>query len=290
VTAAASDRLREIALLSELDDAGLGDWAAAADERRVPAGAVVAEQGRPVDGLVLLLDGTAQGVLADGEGTRPANRIAAPAWLGAVSVLGETALPLGVVALTELRCAVVPAADCRGLVARHPSVLRRLMAAVGDQLAGAGAGPAPGARDEAARLTAQMGAALELLSTTVGRVLESNLPREAIRDLADLQQEALARADATCGSSATDRDEAMQALCAQLAPLDVAEPSWLAETLADAGLTPEWIDRVAAVSGPAADTALRWIAAAVAAHCRAADLRRAGARVCAPAVLLDTGR
>jgi len=302
VTATSPEQLRRIALFAALDDAGLGEWAAVADERRAPAGAPVAEQGRPAEGLILLLDGTAQATLASADGTRPANRIGAPGWLGAVAALGGTPLPLGVVALTELRWAVVPAAACRRLVARHPSVLARLMAAVGDRLADAGASgrpavvSAPAVRDEAARLTAQMGDALELLSTTVGRVLESGLAREAIRDLADLQQEALARADTACEAAAPIPPDAVRDLCAQLAPLDVAEPSWLAETLAAAGLTPEWIDRVAAVSGPASDTALRWIAAAVAAHCKAADLRRAGARLCAPAdalapaVLLDAGR
>lgn len=295
MTPTTSAELRRVALLAGLDDAALGEWVAATEERRVPDGAVVAEQGRPAEGLVLLLEGTAQAVLVTAEGTHPANRIAAPAWLGAVAVLGGTAWPMRVVARAELRCAIVPAAACERLVGRHPSVLRHLMAAVGDRLAGGGAEILPGVRDEAARLTAQMGDALELLSTTVGRVVESGLPGEAIRDLADLQQEALARADATGGPSASIPPGAVQALCARLAPLDVAEPSWLAETLAGAGLTPEWIDRVVAVSGPAGDLALRWIAAAVAAQSRATELRRASARLFAPAgalasaVLRDTG-
>lgn len=294
MSAASPADLRRIGLFAELDDAALGEWAAAAQERRVASGAVVAEQGRPAEGLVLLLDGAARALLVEPEGVRPGNRIVAPAWLGAAAALGGTALPLQVVALAELRCAIVPAAACRRLLARHPGVVRRLMAAVGDRLAEAGTTVAPSVHAEAAQLTAQMGDALELLSTTVGRVLESGLPREAIRDLADLQQEALARADTSCRTPAPVQPEAVRALCERLAPLDVAEPSWLAETLAGAGLTPEWVDRVAAVSGASGDTALRWIAAGVAAHCQAADLRRASARLCAPAepsvVLLDAGR
>lgn len=300
MTGATPAPLRRIALFAGLEDGALAEWAAAADTLLVASGGVVAEQGRPADGLVLLLDGTAQAVFVAGGETHPANRIGAPAWIGAVAVLGATTLPMRVVAETDVRCAVVPAAAGRRLFAAHPGVLQRLMETVGRRMTVAGLGAradaVADARDEAARLTAQMGDALELLGTTVGRVLESGLPREAIRDLADLQQEALARAGTACRSAAPIPPGAVRALCARLAPLDVAEPSWLAETLAGAGLSPEWIDRVTAVSGPAADTALRWIAAAVAAHCRAADLRRASAKLCAPAeargpaVLLDTGR
>jgi CRP-like cAMP-binding protein len=257
VTAPSPDVLRRVPLLAELDDAGLGEWVGVAEERWVADGAVVAEQGRPAEGLVLLIEGAVQAVLVTADGMWAADRIEAPAWFGAVSVLGETELSMRVVARSELRYVVVPASACRRLVGRHPDVLRRLMAGLG----------------EAGRLAAQMGDALQLLGTTAGRVLESDLPRDALRDLADLQQEALARAGTAGGAGAP-----LQALCERLALLDVAEPSWLAETLATAGLTPAWIDRVVAVAGPAGDIALRWIAAGVAAQCRAAELRRASAR------------
>ena len=70
-----------------------------------------------------------------------------------------------------------------------------------------------------------------------------------------LQREALARAAARTALDALDAADAEDELLDALEALGVAEPWRLAEPLAAAGVDAAWLERVAALAGPATDAA-----------------------------------
>jgi len=69
-----------------------------------------------------------------------------------------------------------------------------------------------------------------------------------------------------------DASDAEDELLAHMEKLDVQEPWRLAEPLAAAGVDRPWLDRVAALAGPATDAALRWVAATLTAGRLSAEL------------------
>src|SRR4051794_41902039 len=98
----------------------------------------------------------------------------------------------------------------------------------------------PGA---ARRAAAQMAEAVDVVSASVGRFVDSGIEREQAEGLVGLQREALAGAKERCAGDALDAADAEDELVERLEELGVAEPGRLAEALAPAGLDAARLDR-----------------------------------------------
>jgi len=119
--------LRTIDLFDDLDDGELDRWVAAARELHAEAGDVLAEEGMPPPGLLLLLEGSAQTLLVEHGRAEPAGRQHAPTWMGAIAVLTGESMIVRMQADAPCRIAVVEPADFRRLVFAQPAVPQRVM-------------------------------------------------------------------------------------------------------------------------------------------------------------------
>jgi signal transduction histidine kinase len=97
--------------------------------------------------------------------------------------------------------------------------------------------------------------------------------------LVELQREAQNGADGRTALDALDAADAEDELLDRLEALEVPDAWQLAEPLAGAGVTPEWLERVHAAAGPATGVALRWIAATLAARGLAGELQESTRRM-----------
>src|SRR4051794_35358536 len=156
----------------------------------------------------------------------------------------------------------------------------------------------PGA---ARRAAAQMAEAVDVVSASVGRFVDSGIEREQAEGLVGLQREALAGATERCAVDALDAADAEDELVERLEELGVAgpwrlaeplaaagpgeglaervevlgvaEPWRLAEPLAAAGIDAAWLDRLHTLAGPATDAAVAWVAATLTVRGLAAELQ-----------------
>jgi signal transduction histidine kinase len=298
--AAALVELRSVDLFDDLTDEQLAEWVAACHMTRYEPGGVLAEHGEEVAGLQLLLEGRAQAMLVEGARVEPVGRQEAPTWLGAIAAL--TGGPLGVrmVAETPCRVALVETDDFMRLAFAQPAVHRRVMQQVApvmsritgmeqnrERLASLGtmaAGLAHELNNPAAaarRAAAQMEEALDVIGSTLGRFVESGIERAQAEELVGLQREALAGAKEQTALGALDAADAEEELIARLEELGVPEPWRVAEPLAAAGVDRAWVDRVAALAGPATDAAVAWVAATLTASGLAAELQESTQRMSA---------
>ncbi|MEA2293111.1 MAG: hypothetical protein QOE86_750 [Solirubrobacteraceae bacterium] len=295
----AADELRAVDLFADLDDAGLAAFAEVAELRDAAPGEIVFEYSEAPAGMLCLLEGTiVTSILGDGGRMQPAGRQEAPTWSGAISVLTEGDLGVRMAAETACRIAIVPAADFRRLALAHPSVHRRVMlqvqpvmsritaweqnrerlASLGTMAAGLAHelnNPASAAR----RAAAEMGEALDVLSSALGRFVESGIGREQAAQLVDLQQAALTACKARTQLDALDAADAEDELTDALTALDVREPWRLAEPLAGAGLDGAFLERVQTLAGPATPAVIEWVAASLTARSLATELRDSAERM-----------
>jgi signal transduction histidine kinase len=125
----------------------------------------------------------------------------------------------------------------------------------------------------AGRASSDLADALDVLTATVGLLVESGIEREQAAELVALQREAAA----TCANhqplSTLDAADAEDALSDALSDAGVPEPRQIADTLASAGIDPPFVARVAEAAGPATAATLRWIAASLGARQLSAELR-----------------
>jgi hypothetical protein len=105
--------LRLIDLFEDLDDEELAVWIPVTQLRDIAAGTIVAEQGEPVPGVELLLEGTIVTQLVIGDRTEPSGRQEAPTWMGAIAVLTEGDLGVRMVAQRACLIGLIPAAEFR---------------------------------------------------------------------------------------------------------------------------------------------------------------------------------
>ena len=284
--------LQAVDLLEDLDDAALAEWAAAAVPVEADrAGVIVRNTDGDEADLVLLLAGDLR-MVRDEDG-RPSiiGRQTAPTWIGAVSVLVGGPPPIFLQSMGAVRAAIVPNAAARRLVLAHASVMERVMAQVApvignmtrrqveqERLASLGTMAAGLAHElnnpaAAARRTAtEMGEALEVLSSSLGRFVEGDVPLEDARQLIRLQAAALDGAEGRTALSALDAADAEDELTERLEDLGVPEAWRLAEPLAGAGVDAAWLDEVAAHAHGVLPEALGWVAASLSARTLAGEL------------------
>ena len=292
------DDIRAVDLFDDLDDDERAEWLAVAQPRTAAAGDVIAEPGARLRGVVLLFEGRVQTLLVDGDGVEPAGVHRAPTWIGAIATLTGGLMGVRLRAETDCRMAVIGADDFRRLAFAHPAVHERVMrqvapvmtrvtaiehnrerlAALGTMAAGLAHelnNPAAAAR----RAAAQMTEALDVVSATVGRFVDAGLAPSDAAELIALHDAVVAGAADRTALDALDAADAEDAVLERLEELGVPEPWRLAEPLAAAGVDEAWLERVAAVAGPATDAALAWVAATLTACSLAAELRESTERM-----------
>jgi signal transduction histidine kinase len=290
--------LRSVDLFDDLDDAELEEWVAVARTRDAEPGDVLAEQDEAPTGVLLLLEGEAQALRVDRDRLQPVGRQHAPTWMGAIAVLTEGPLGVRMQAETACRVALIEPADFRRLALAHPKVHQRVMhqvapvmsrvtaieqsrerlAALGTMAAGLAHelnNPAAAAR----RAAADMAEALDVISSTIRRFVESGMERDTAEQLVALHQEAIDGAAGRTNLDALDAADAEDELLERLEELGVPEPWRLAEPLAAAGVDREWLERVAALAGPATDAAVGWVAATLTARGLADELQESTRRM-----------
>ena len=290
--------LRAIDLFDDLDDMQLQEWLAVARPYAFEPGEVLAEQGEVPPGVQFLLEGSVETFLIDQERSERVGRQQAPTWMLAIAAMTGGTLGVQMVAETACRVAIVDRDDFRRLAFAQPTVHDRVMrqvapvmtrltaieqnrerlAALGTMAAGLAHelnNPAAAAR----RAAAQMAEALDVVSSTLGRFVESGMERAEAAQLVELHQQALDAAAGRTALDALDAADAEDELVAQLEELGVPEPWWLAEPLAAAGIDEDWVARVHALAGPATDAALAWLAATLTAKGLAAELEESTRRM-----------
>jgi signal transduction histidine kinase len=290
--------LRPMGLFDDLSDDELGVWAQAAEIREIPAGTVMAKQDETRTGLVLILEGTIEALVQDGTGDEPIGDHVAPTWMGAVPTLTGGASGVRMVARGDVRVAVIEPEPFIDLVLGHRAVFTRVMAMVRpvvrritareqnrERLASLGTMSAGLAHElnnpasAAKRAASDLGETLEVLTDTVGLLVESGIEREQAAELVALQREAAAISTAHTPLSTLDAADAEDALSDALGAAGVSEPWRIAEPLASAGVDPAFVARVADVAGPATTATLRWIAASLGAVELSAELAEATERM-----------
>lgn len=284
--------LRPIDLFADLSDEELQAWCDAAVVKEVPAGTVYAKQDETRTGLILILEGTIEALVQDGTGDEPIGDHVAPTWMGAIPTLVGGPSAVRMVARDDVRAAVIAPDDFVDLVRAHRPVFMRVMAKVRpvtrritqreanrDRLAALGTMSAGLAHElnnpasAAKRAAADMADALDVLTGTVGMLVEADVEREQAAELVALQREAAAMCTAHVPLSALDAADAEDALSDALAAVGVEEPWRISDTLVSGGINPAFVTRVAEAAGPATPATLRWIAAALGARQLSAELR-----------------
>ena len=290
--------LRGIDLFDDLADAELGGWLAVTRACTAAPGQVIAEHGEPTPGVFLLLEGSIQSHLVSAEHLEPVSRHRAPTWMGAIGALTHGPLGVRITAETPVRYGLVPSLEFERLAFAHPTVHRRVMRVVApvlsqitaieqnrERLASLGtmaAGLAHELNNPAAaagRAAEQMAEAVDVVGATLRRFVESGIEREDAAGLVALHAEAIERAHGRSALDALDAADAEDALLERLEALGVPEPWRLAEPLAAAGADEDWLERVAALAGPATGAALAWVAATLTAKSLASELQEATRRM-----------
>ncbi len=283
--------LRRIDLFTELDDTQLQRWTDVAQVHEFSPGEIISEQGQDERGVTLLIDGRVELLIRDGEVEDPLGYNSAPTWIGAIPTLLQNPSQITMRADTDVRLALVAPEDFIELTLSQRSVFNRAMAQMRpvisrftereqqrerlESLGTMSAGLAHELNNPAAaakRAAAELADTLEVLTATVGLLVESGIEREQAGELVVAQREAAATATQPTPRSVLDAADAEDELSDALADAGVSEPWRISEPLSTAGIDARFVSRVAAVAGPATEPALRWIAASLNARELSAEL------------------
>ncbi len=284
--------LRPIDLFTELSDDELQTWCDAAEVHEILAGTVMAKQDETRTGLILILEGTIEALVQDGTGDEPIGDHVAPTWMGAIPTLVGGPSAVRMVTRGDVRVAVIEPGTFVDLVRAHRPVFMRVMAMVRpvtrrinqressrERLAALGTMSAGLAHElnnpasAAKRAASDLADALDVMTSTVGLLVESGIEREQAAVLVALQREAATRCANHEPLSALDAADADDALSDALSAAGIAEPWRISDTLVSGGIDPAFVARVAEAAGPATEATLRWIAASLGARQLSAELR-----------------
>jgi signal transduction histidine kinase len=284
--------LRPIDLFTELSDDELEAWCEAAELNDLPANAVYARQDETKTGLILILKGTIEALVQDGSGDEPIGDHVAPTWMGAIPTLVGGPSAVRMVTRDEVRVAVIAPDRFIDLVRAHRPVFMRVMAMVRpvtrrlsqressrERLAALGTMSAGLAHElnnpvsAAKRAASDLADTLDVLTSTVGLLVESGVEREQAAELVALQREAAAASTGADPVSALDAADAEDALSDALSAAGIDDPWRITDALVSAGIGPPFVARVAEAAGPATAATLRWIAASLGARQLSAELR-----------------
>jgi signal transduction histidine kinase len=290
--------LRPVDLFDELDDSELAEFAAVADWHSADAGDVVIELGTESTGVLLLVEGSLRVFTQDGDRLEPAGHQDAPTWIAAISTLAETEMGVRMVAITDVRWALIAPSEFRRLALSHPAVHRRVMRQVRplmtritsmqsnrERLAALGtmaAGLAHELNNPAAaaqRSASDLAEALDAIGATLREFTEAGIEREDAERIAELRERALRSCRDRGPLSALDAADAEDEMRDHLEELEVPDAFRLAEPLAAAGVGKDWVDEIHALAGPATAAALRSVAASLSAQRLVSDLREATERM-----------
>jgi signal transduction histidine kinase len=290
--------LRPIDLFHDINEDVVAEWATAARSFDAEPGDVVAREGDPPPGLMLIFEGAIQVFTMDDERGELVGRNEAPTWMGAIGVLTEGPMGVRMQAETACRIGLIEPDDFRRLIFAHPEIHRRVMRVFGpvmgrvqaieqnrqrlESLGTMAAGLAHELNNPAAaarRAAAQMIEALDTVNDSYGRFVEARIGFEQAVELMKLHEEAVAARAARGTFAALDAADAEEDLRDRLEEIGVPEPWTLAEPLAGACLDPGWLARVQAAAGESTPGVLRWIAATLTAHELAEELHESTERM-----------
>ncbi|MFL5831780.1 MAG: sensor histidine kinase [Solirubrobacteraceae bacterium] len=283
--------LRRIDLFDDLDEEQLAQWRDIAEIREFPPDTIVAERQDASVGVMLLLEGTLQGLIFESGRLEPVIRQVAPTWIGAIGAMTETGFAGEMRSITAVRMAVIAPEDFTQLALTQRPVHHRVMRAVRtvsartavreqsrERLASLGtmaAGLAHELNNPAAaarRAASDLADALDVLASTIGLFVESGIEREQAQKLVEMQREAVEQAQQRDTLSALDAADAEDLLLETLERHNVAEPWRVTEPLTAAGIDAEWLERLADAAGPATGAAIAWIAASLTARGLATEI------------------
>ncbi len=293
------EQLRTVDLFDGLADADIERFAAAADLQELQPGIVISEQGQPAPGVHLLLSGTLEMSVVDPDGREdPIGTQEAPTWIGAIAVVTQGVAVLQMRTSTPITLATVPPEPFIELMLCNRIVFDRVMHQVRpvvgrltameqnrERLASLGTMAAGLAHElnnpasAAKRAASDLAEALEVMSSTVERFVESGLERVEAEELVAFQREALARRAARSTLDALGAADAEDDVLDALEELGVPEPWRLAEPLASAGVDRDWLARVAAQAGRATTAAVQWVAASLTATNLVTELKESTERM-----------
>lgn len=292
------EQLRAVDLFDGLDDAQLAAWAAVARVQEVPAGTVLAEQGRQPAGVHLLLRGSVQNWLVEGERSEPIGRQQAPTWMGAVAVIIDGAHAVRMQVEEPSLVALLPADEFRRITYEQPVVRERVMSKVSpvvhriaaveqnrERLAALGtmaAGLAHELNNPAAaarRAAADMAEAIETVNGALISLVAAGVERAEAAQLIELQQQAVQRSASCSALDALDAADAEDELRDALEDAGVGEAWRIVEPLARARVDAAWLERVRGLAGEATDAVVRWVAATLSAQGLARELQESTARM-----------
>jgi signal transduction histidine kinase len=284
--------LRPIDLFTELSEEQLEEWCEAAEIKDLPARTVYARQDETRTGLILILKGTIEALVQDGTGDEPIGDHVAPTWMGAIPTLVGGPSAVRMVTRDEVRLAVISPDRFVDLVRAHRPVFLRVMAMVRpvtrrlgqresarERLAALGTMSAGLAHElnnpvsAAKRAASDLADTLDVLTSTVGLLVESGVEREQAAELVALQREAAATCVGHEPLSTLDAADAEDALSDALSAAGIDDPWRITDALVSAGIGPPFVARVAEAAGPATAATLRWIAASLGARQLSAELR-----------------
>jgi signal transduction histidine kinase len=301
------EELARVDLFADLDTEQLRAWADAAELCQAHPGETVSVQGERSSGLILLLEGTMEGLISDSGREERINDQIAPTWIGAIPTLLEGENVITLRASSEVRFAVVPAKEFVELALADRPVFRRVMAQVRpvigritqreqnrERLTSLGTMAAGLAHElnnpatAAQRSAEQLSDALEVVSSTIGVFVESGLERSDAEKLVTLQREALQAAADPVPLDTLDEADAADELADAIADMGVGDSWLLSEPLAAAGLDRDFLQRTRDAAGPALEATLRWIAATLSARKIASELAESTKRMTALVTAIKT--